>query len=480
MPDFIGDIELERSCGKPLYMQLYEQLKYMIKDGKLQPGHKLPPIRELAGMLGVNSVTVVKAYKRLETDGMVFSKTGSGTYVSSDTAIASMHEYTLPSHDVIDFANFTPSPQLFPVEHFKALINEVLERDGGMAFEYQDSRGYPPLRAALVEYAATMDIEAHQDDIQVISGAQQGIDILSKALLDFGDTVVMESPSYTGAIAAFRSRNVRIAEVPMNEDGLDIRILERRVREDNPRLIYVMTDFHNPTGVSYSLQKRKQLLNIARRYDILIVEDDYLSELNFSGNKQPLLKSMDDDQRVIYIKSFSKILMPGLRLGFMVLPRRDDIYRRVLDAKHASDISTSGLMQRVLELYLNRGLWYEHISIIYGEYKRRYEHMLQALDRYMPKQIKYHVPSGGLHIWLLLPEGCCDRELYGYAVDAGVIFAPGSAFYPRADKSRYLKISFASTDEKQIDIGIKRLSQAITAYLSDKYKKNNDRYTPLL
>lgn len=478
--DFMKDIRLQRSSQQPLYLQLYRQIKDMIEDGRLKPESKLPAIRELARMLHVNAVTVVNAYNKLEIDGVVFSKTGSGTYVSANAAEMAMREYMAPSDNVVDFASFTPSPQLFPVEHFKALINEVLDRDGGYAFEYQDGRGYPPLRAVLAQYVAENGINGDQDDIQVISGAQQGIDILAKALLSFGDAVVMEAPSYTGAIAAFRSRNAHIIEMPLKNDGMDIDMLEKCLKAYKPRLIYVMTDFHNPTGISYSLQKRQQILDLAESYDTIIVEDDYLSELNFAGQKLPPLKAIDKDERVIYIKSFSKILMPGLRLGFMMLPRRGYIYQKVLDAKHASDISTSGLMQRVLELYLKKGLWYEHMNLIYEEYKRRYEAMLQALRLYMPAEIEYYIPTGGLHLWFTLPEGYSDKELYKYALASDVIFAPGWAFYPSAESSRCFRLSFASVDSQRIYCGIERLGKAAVDYLSGRWRKYNQRYTPLL
>jgi len=463
-----------------MYVQLYEQIECMIKNGDIQPGAKLPAIRELSKLLGINAVTVVKAYELLEAGGSAFSKPGSGTYVSQSARASAMQEYMLPRGDVIDFANFTPSPELFPVQQFKTLINEVLDRDAGKAFEYQDSRGYPPLREALSYYVGKSGIKANSDDIQVISGAQQGIDVLAKALAGFGDSIIMESPSYTGAIAAFRSRNIDIIGIPMQGDGLDTEMLEKRVREKRPSFIYVMTDFHNPTGVSYSLKKRERLLHIAERYDVYIVEDDYLSELNFSGEIMPSLKSMDKSDHVIYIKSFSKILMPGLRLGFMILPARDDLYQKVLNAKQASDISTSGLMQRVLELYLKRDLWRDHISLIYKEYKNRYDCIINALERYMPEQIKYHRPGGGMHIWCTMPQGCRDEDLYDQALKMGVAFAPGSAFYPFSDVCRCFKLSFASTDAGQIEAGIMALGKAAADYIERRYKKNYGRYAPLL
>ncbi|MDI3535199.1 MAG: hypothetical protein PWQ82_1564 [Thermosediminibacterales bacterium] len=492
-------IQLDKSKDEPLYIQLYLQLRQMIEQGRLKPDEKLPPIRKLSEQLKINSVTVVNAYKLLEQHGYVYSRVGSGTYIS-DNLHNQLHQLEPPETEpfreeefrlmdqgqihirsnTINFASATPTPELFPVEDFKNVLNEVLDRDGGFAFGYQESQGFFPLRESITAYLRYYGIEKTPECIQIISGAQQGIDVLAKALLNFGDCLVVESPTYTGAIAAFRSRGAKIIEVPIEKDGINLEVLEKKLKKFHPKFIYVMPNFQNPTGYCYSLKKRKALLQLAKQYDTLIIEDDYLSELNFSRKKLAPLKAIDHYNKVVYIKSFSKIFMPGLRLAFLVLP--EQIYNDVLAAKHTSDISTSGLTQRAFDLYLRKGIWQKHIQYMQKIYKERYKVMSEALENFMPKEIDYHLPEGGLTFWLALPEGCSSNKLYLECREKDVVFVPGSVFYSTQKDSRYFRLSFAAVYPEEIKKGIRILGNTINHLLKNntKNKKGTNYYTPLL
>ncbi|SET69393.1 transcriptional regulator, GntR family [Natronincola peptidivorans] len=496
-----NQIKLDKeSSSQHLYIQLYKALKDMILEGTLKKGDRLPPIRKLSDFLEVNNVTVVSAYRILEEEGLVYKRIGSGTYVAADSyEKESIKNYSQElmeddynqapmidqghiqlEEDMINFASATPSPNLFPVDDFKKVLNEVLDRDKGLAFGYQESQGYYPLRVALKEYISIYDIHTEENNIQIISGAQQGIDIIAKGMLNYGDYVLIESPSYTGAMAVFQSRGAKIIDIPLEDDGLNLESLEKKIITYQPKFLYIMPNFQNPTGISYSLQKKSKIIKIAEKYNLLIVEDDYLSDLNFYADDNKTLKSLDKNDLVIYIKSFSKIFMPGLRLGFLVVPKA--LSEEVLMAKHATDISTSGLLQRALQLYLQKGIWKQHIRYMEEQYRERFEIMTKCIVEFMPENVEYTLPKGGVNFWLKLPDGLSSKELYEIAVKENIVFAPGNLFFLNNKNTSYFRLSMAAVDNKEIEYGIKKLSSLINNLLKPKNKGyiQPNQYTPIL
>lgn len=492
-------ITLDKSLHQHLYIQLYNKLKELITKGDITHHTKLPPIRKMANLLDVNNVTVVNAYKLLEQEGYVYKKIGSGTFVQNvntkglhnilmDENIESFNDkisslddnYEHSLRKIMNFASTAPTPDLFPIDDFKVVLNEVLDRDKGRAFIYQESQGYYPLRVSINEYVKSYGISSNIDNIQIISGAQQGIDILAKSLLNYGDVVFTESPTYTGAIAAFKSRSANIIQLSMKEDGIDIEGLENKLKSLRPKFIYVMPNFQNPTGYIYSNEKKKKILELANNYDTFIVEDDFLSDLSFTNKTNSTLKEKDENNRVIYIKSFSKIFMPGLRLGFMIIP--NSIYSNVLSAKHTSDISTSGLIQRAFDLYLTKGRWQKHIKNMEIIYKKRFSILVDSLNRYMPKEVKWFTPNGGLNIWMSLPSGYSSNDLYKLCVKNDIVIVPGSVFYADQRDSNQFRISIASVYSGDIDSGIKKLSDLIQNFLNENEGNQIpiDIYTPFL
>ncbi|MCE5287532.1 MAG: PLP-dependent aminotransferase family protein [Pelosinus sp.] len=463
-------IQLTKGNKMALYVQLYDALRELILNGKLSYGYLLPPVRKFATFLGVNPGTVVSAYKLLEQNGYIFSRSGSGSYVAEITEsleeeAAPLPEaempplYEKPSADCIDFATVMPPPDLLPIDDFKHILIEVLDRDQGNAFTYQDSQGFYPLRQAISQYLKQHGIKAQAENVQIISGAQQGIDIVAKALLNFGDYVFTENPTYPGAIAAFRSRGAKIVDIDMECDGLDIADLENKIRSFRPKLIYVMANLQNPTGYSYSVAKRNRLLGLARRYGALVLEDDYISELDFSATALAPLKALDREQRVIYLKSFSKIFMPGLRLAFLLMPPH--LVARTLAVKHNSDISTSGLTQRAFDLYLRKGIWQNHIAALRRIYLERYQTTLATLEQFMPVEVVINRPLGGMTCWLELPDGISGRKIAAKALQQGVLITPGDAFFPRHAPDRFLRLSFAVVCAEQIIQGVQKVAGII-------------------
>ena len=492
-------IKLNKNSTQHLYIQLYNQIKTLITNGDITHHTKLPPIRKLSNLLAVNNVTIVNAYKLLEQEGYVYKKIGSGTFVEDlntknlqskliNEDIQSFSEEMNESEITkdylntrsINFASTAPTPDLFPVDDFKIVLNEVLDRDKGKAFIYQESEGYYPLRESIKAYIQNYGINTDIENIQIISGAQQGIDILSKSLVEYGDIVFTESPTYPGAISAFKSRAARIIDIPIEKEGIDIKTLQNKLKSFRPKFIYLMPNFQNPTGYSYSKERKQRLLELAEEYNTFIIEDDYLSDLSFSGNVNSTLKSIDSSNRVIYIKSFSKIFMPGLRLAFMIIPK--SIYNEVLSAKHTSDISTSGLIQRAFDLYLNKGKWQKHIQHMEDIYKKRFDILVESINKYMPNEISWYIPNGGLNFWLSLPEGYSANELYKLSRKKQVVFVPGSVFFADQRDSTHFRVSIASVYSKEIPKGIKKLSMLIEVFLKEYKNKQTamDMYTPYL
>ncbi len=464
-------IKLDREKKEHLYLQLFKALEVMIASGRLRPHTKLPPIRKLAELLEVNNVTVVNAYKLLQEGGLVYKKVGSGTFVTPlDEPVE--EEAHAKSASEISFAQTSPTADLFPVSDFKTVLNEVLDRDKGLAFSYQASWGYSPLRESVVGYLDDFGIQVEPDVIQVISGAQQGIDIVSKAILNYGDYVLVEAPSYTGAIAAFKMKGANIIEVPMTSDGIHLEAFQEAVRRYKPKLFYTMPNLHNPTGYTYSLEKKKAVLEIASENRMWVLEDDYASDLYFEEGGCRALKSIDDVDRVIYIKSFSKIYMPGLRLGFMAAPKR--LGQELVVAKHITDISTSGLIQRAFDLYLRRGLWKKQINTMRRIFKERYDAAVEAIDLYLPQDCSYHKPEGGLNFWIEMPSFINADHFAEYAAENGIEIIPGSAFFFSQGKSNCFRISVAGVYLENIDPWIMKLMRVLDVYLEKQNKNGRD------
>ncbi len=496
MESFVS-IHLDKKSMVPLYQQLHQELKARILQGAITENEKLPSIRKLAGLLGVNNVTIVNAYRLLEQEQLVYSQIGSGTYVKAVQPIFNnnippeedLYETEIPELKIMDqgqiqltgnainFASAVPTPELFPVEEFKSILNEVLDRDRGNAFGYQESQGFYPLRESVAQYFLHYGITTDADHIQVISGAQQGIDIIAKSLLKYGDFVITENPTYTGAMAAFKSRGAKIIPINIESDGISISQLQDVILQYHPKLIYVMPNFQNPTGFCYSQAKMQTLLKICQKENIYIIEDDSFTELSYDGLERHPLKMLDSDHRVIYIKSFSKIFMPGLRIAFLIAPA--DIISGLVAAKHTSDISTSGLMQRAFDLYLRKNSWKKHIHFMKNVYQQRYQQALKSMNDHFPEDVSYYEPSGGLAFWISLPSEYSANLFYQYCLGREVIITPGSLFYPDSRDNHHFRLSFAAVYPDEIEMGIARINSCYQDFCHTVSQKRAT-FSPLL
>lgn len=474
------DLIINEHDNSPIYRQIYQGIKDLVRTGKLDVGYRLPAIRKLAEILEVNPSTIVKAYKILEEEGYIAKNLGSGCFISTPKkgAKSKRKHYTEKdfeenllmmgqlemSNQWINLASTSSSTDLFPIDDFKEAVRSVMERDGGEVFGYQESKGYYPLRTAIVEYLKEFDIDCSSEHIQIISGAQQGIDILAKSLLHPKDKVIVETPTYTGAISSFKSRGAEIIGIPNTSTGISLNELESCIKAQRPRLIYIMPNFHNPTGYCYDLETKLAILELAERYNLMIIEDDFASELYFEGDFLPTLKSLDKYNRVIYIKSFSKVFAPGLRLAFILYPV--GLTEKIIAAKHISDISTSGLVQRSFEYYLASGRWKDHISKIKTTYKERCTIITSYIDANMLDQVSYYPPKGGISLWLTINKETGGNLIYRELKKKGVIILPGSAFHPDGEDISNFRISYTQVDKTQLASALEVINAVIKSVTS--------------
>lgn len=477
---------LKRNSPVPLYLQIKERLQEQIEQGILPPATKLPPTRYLADELGVSRVTVVNAYAELEAEGWVQAYVGRGTFVSdprrqaeetwtsepfawqttllrppgvsASNMLADMLD--LAQHpDLISFAMGAPATDLLPVRDFRQAINSVLRRDGAEALQYDKAAGYEPLRAKIAEILHARGIRARPREVLITSGSQQGLDLVARVLTKPGEYVITESPTYLGALDVFQSYGVQVIGVPVDEKGMQVELLEELIEQHHPRLIYTIPTFQNPTGVTMSLKRRERLLELARQYHIFILEDGVCSELRYKGLPLPPLKALDQKGYVIYVNSFSKILLPGIRVGYMVASGH--IRERLIAAKQSADLFTSSLMQRALAEYLAAGHLDRHLAQVCRVYKARRDAMLDGLSRYLPDGAKWTVPLGGLCLWVTLPSRISTVQLYLSAINYGVAFAVGSVFRPDGRSSSTLRLNFAANPPDRIEEGLRRLAKAL-------------------
>lgn len=463
------NIELDKNTIK--YLQIYNHIKQMILTKEINEHEKLPPIRKLAKYIGVNNTTIVKVYELLENEGYVYKSIGSGTFAS---ILKVEKEEDYKSKDgVIHFDSGNPSTEMFPIEDFKSAINMALSKEGSSIFEYDEGLGYDKLRKKIVNYLKKRSIETSEENIQIISGAQQGIDIICKGLINYSDVVFVEEPTYNGAIQVFKSRGAKIIPIPMLDDGIDIGILKLKLEKIKPKLIYTMPNFQNPTGISYSTYKKKKLIELAEEYDFYIVEDDFISDFKFDSDDNRPLKSYDDKNRVIYIKSFSKIFMPGLRIGIVEIP--NELLKKVLWAKYSSDISTPGLIQKSMYYYMEYFDWDKYLESVESIYTQKYNLAKKLLNEKLSDKLKISNSNGGINFFLELPRGYLSQDFEKFMLDKGVSILPGTYFFDNIFDDRFFRINIAKSSIQDLEKGISIIYNNLDEFLEEYKNKINIR-----
>ncbi len=397
--------------------------------------------------------------------------------------------------EVISFAGGLPAPKSFPVAEVKQAAGRLLDEQGPRALQYSPTEGFPPLRQFIVEKMSRYGIVADVDNVLMTTGSQQALDLIAKILLDPGDLVLCEAPTYLGALQAFAAYQARYATVPADDEGMQVERVEAILKRRHPKFIYALPNFQNPGGTTMSLARREQLVALASRFKVPIIEDDPYGELRFEGEHLPPLVVLDEQRvmqanpqcdgfdrgSVIYTSTFSKTLAPGLRLGWIVAPR--EVIYRLVQAKQGADLHSSTLDQMIAyEVVKREGFLVEHVRMIRALYKERRDAMLAAMEKYFPAGVRWTRPQGGLFLWVTLPEGIDATALLPEAVANKVAFVPGAPFFPSNVESRKqrargkrlpvghntMRLNFSNASPEKIEMGIQRLGRVIEKAIASR------------
>ncbi len=522
-------ITVNRDSDIPLYLQITSQIRDAILQGEFENGDRLTPERRLAALLNVNRTTVVNAYRELASEGFVTGQVGRGTVItyqrrgegSSPTgASRELHdEYAsegmakdrshLPwqqllaplagfrhdslildastvaaRQDVIQFTSATPSPELYPVHQVDAILSEALDTAGQELLQHTPSEGFPPLREALAHWmesqAAGSGLKVGFDpaSILIASGSQQALYLTARTLVEPGDLVAMESPTYLGAAQVFRACGARLLSIPVDRDGMNVELLSELITRRRPKLIYTLPTFQNPTGSVLSLDRRYRLLDLASRYQVPIVEDDPYGALRYEGTPLPTLLAIDRSRggdRVIYLSTMSKMLFPGFRIGWISGPRQ--VLERLAQFKQIVDLDTNALIQWAVWAFLSRGLLTEHLETLKRAYPERLNRMVAGLEKHCGDLLTIDRPDGGLYLWCHVADRLRVRDLLVESAREGVAFAPGEPFYldePSDAGRNTLRLNFTLPSLTEVDEGTRRLGKALRR-LADQAASDGSR-----
>lgn len=363
--------------------------------------------------------------------------------------------------DIISFAGGLPSRESFPTVDIAEVTTHVMLTAAEEALQYGTTEGYVRLREYCAYRSKKDGIDTSEDNVVIVSGSQQGLDITSKILLNPHDQVIVEAPSYIGGLGAIRTYQPDISSVLMDDEGLITDLLEEKIKqmEKKPKFVYAIPTFQNPAGVTMPEKRRKALVDLANDYDFLIIEDNPYGELRYSGNPVKAIKSYDDEGRVIYMSTFSKIFSPGMRLAWVI--GHEDFIRKFIIAKQSTDLCTNSFVQRILYEYCRRDLIDKHIEFIKEKYKEKRDLMLSCLEKYFPEECSWTHPEGGLFCWARVPEYINTKNMVGEAIKERVAYVQGSAFFVDGSGTNTMRLNFSYEPKEKIEEGVKRLGRVI-------------------
>jgi 2-aminoadipate transaminase len=365
----------------------------------------------------------------------------------------------LADPEMISFFAGLPDPELYPVEDVKTALDRVLTEDGRGALQYAPPVGYGPLKTYLAEKLRKAEVPAKEENMLILSGSIQGVDLVAEMLLDPDDTVVVEDPTFSGAIQIFDKYGARYATVPVDDEGLRVDLLPDVLEKQQAKFMYLMPNFHNPTGVSLSVSRRRRLLEISHEFGLPLVTDDPYGELRYKGEPLPYLRALDGEADVIMISSFSKILAPGLRLGWLLAP--DQAIEKLQLGKLTADRSTNHLSQRLVYEMGRRGMLDRYLQTMIAAYGQKLEAILTAMQDHFPPEVKWTEPRGGYFVWVTLPQGLDAGLLMEKALAEKVFVNPGASCFARGGGENTLRLCFVNTQLDLIPQGIKRLGRVI-------------------
>lgn len=480
-------LTLDKEAAAPLYRQIYRQLRNQILAGGLPPGSKLPPTRRLAAAQDVARITVTQAYDQLQAEGYVITRPGAGTFVNEalpDSGRASESPFTPALSDwgqrvlrlaesgkegtvareraggersFIDFSFGRSFPHIFPYDVWRRLLARYLSTDDAMLSRYGSAAGFMPLRQAIADYVRRLrGVRCTVDQVVVVNGAQQALDILGRLLLDHGDTVLVETPGYTDAFALFRVHGARLLALPVDEHGFPVSAIPAGI---SARLAFVTPANQFPRGGAMPLPRRLALLNWAREQDAFILEDDYDGALRYEDRPLAALQGLDEEGHVIYLGSFSKVLFPALRLGYVVLP--PPLLDPYLRAKGIVDRGAPTLTQAAVADFITEGHFERHLRHLRLVYGRRRALLVEALNTVLPCRVHFSEEPAGLHVMLYLPADFDEAQIVQQAAMAGVGVYPGAGYHLEVDPPPSILLGFSGLSAAEIEEGVRRLGKAL-------------------
>jgi 2-aminoadipate transaminase len=485
----LPNLTLKRGNGLNLYRQLVGELERAIEAGELKDGDRLPSERQLATQLGLSRTTVVSSYRELESRGLVRGHVGRGTFVcansealdapfawrgkvSAETALlnnsATTHDLLRHSTnpDLISFASLTPALECFPTNEYRRAVDHAIKLHSTEGFGIGPTEGQPKLRRLLAHR-----FRVKPEQVLIVSGTQQGLDLVARCLLDPGDAVIVDRPGYVGAIQNFRAAGAKV--IGWDVMRSDLGELEDLILHYRPKLICTNPTFQNPTGRTLPLTERQELLALAARYRVPVIEDDPYRDTTLTVTPPPTLFHLDTSNTVISLGTFSKTLAPGLRLGWLLAS--EYVVEQLALIKARQILFSGGLEQLALAELLENGTYDTHLMRLREEHMDRWNVMKRALEQYMPaRSLAFNVPAGGLHLWCRLQNGVGSPQLFRLSLSRGVALVSGEVFYADSGAGRHeFRLCFTSVPAERIEVGIKRLAEAVSAARSDSTRGQN-------
>ena len=478
MAGFFAHPLFDAKSGEALYRQLYVWIRDGIEKGALKVGERIPSTREVAGLSGLNRSTISAAYELLENDGLIKSLVGKGTFVAHRPPKSVEIDTNSASEAAISFQSSRPSQHLFPLDAFRATCQEVLASPEVIdILQLGSPSGYPPLRRYLLEDAQKQGVAREDDDILITNGCQQALDLIQRVFIaNDSDSVMIEDPVYAGVRNVFQ--RARVTGVPMREDGIDLQALERFLMRDHPKLLVLTPNFQNPTGVTMPLAARSEALRLARGMGIVIVENNIYAGLRYEGESLPTIKSLDESGSTLLLGSFSKIAFPGLRVGWIIGPRR--AIAQLAVAKQWCDLHTDQLSQAVLLRFAESGRLTEHHERVFAAGVKRLRAVIDACALYLPGGSYFTRPQGGMNLWVKLPDPLDAGKLLPRALKEGVSYLPGSYFAVTRSAAHCLRLSFAGLDPEKIDAGLAILGRVFAEELVHDRMRSKFESDPVL
>ncbi|MDR3718424.1 MAG: PLP-dependent aminotransferase family protein [Bryobacteraceae bacterium] len=494
--------KLDATLEEPLYRQLFQFFRDEILSRRMPPGSRMPPTRELAGQIGLNRITISSAYDLLESDGLIRTHVGRGSFVAVPgqlfeeaseaaanagldweerlSAWPAAEQPASPAGEIsISFATARPAEQLFPVEAFRETCREVLNSgEAASILQLGSPHGYPPLRHHLMDQGRLRHLVGEDDDLIVTNGCQQALDLLQRLLVKPGEAVLVEDPIYPGMRNVFARAGVRLLGVPVGSQGIDLDVLARLARSERPSLLVVTPNFQNPTGVTMPEAARRELLRIAAAAALPVVENDIYGELRYVGEAVPTLKELDQAGLVIQVKSFSKLAFPGLRVGWVTGPQ--PVIRRLAELKQVTDLHTDHLSQAVLLQFDRSGRLEEHRGRILEAGRIRLSAVLSACAQHLPAGAKFTRPEGGMNLWVRLPEPLDAAALLPAAQRLGVAYLPAPVFEVSQRQPGGFRLSFAGLAVERIERGLMLLGKVFQTGLEQARASRREDPAPAI